>query len=111
MPMKRSDENDPLYQIYLPLTYNDGRPIEKEKFQLTRQELITRFGGLTSTPPGFPLQGWWQSTQSVVMDDIVIWTVLTQADEDQFFLKYKDILKQRFAQEEVFLVKIPGDAL
>lgn len=109
--MKRFDETDPLYQLYLPLTYNDGRPIEKQKFHLTRQELTTRFGGLTSTPPGFPLQGWWHSTQGIVMDDIVIWTILTQDDEDQFFLNYKETLRQRFAQEEIFLVKIPGEAL
>jgi len=109
--MKRFDDVDPLYELYLPLTYNDGRPIEKDKFNLTRQELTSRFGGLTSTPPGFPLKGWWHSAQGIVEDDIVILTILTQDDEDQFFLNYKETLRQRFAQEEIHLVKIPGEAL
>jgi hypothetical protein len=109
--MKELYDNDPLYELYLPLTYNDGRPVEKGKFNITRRELISRFGGLTSTPPGFPLQGWWHSAQGVVKDEIVIWTVLTQNDEDPFFLNYKETLKQRFDQEEIFLLKIPADAL
>lgn len=109
--MKRLDETDPLYQLYLPLNYNDGSPIEEEKFNLTRQELVTRFGGLTNTPPGFPLQGWWQSAGTVVRDDIVIWTVVTQGDENGFFYTYKDLLKQRFVQEEIYIVKIPAEAL
>ncbi len=33
--------------LYIPLKYNDGRDIEPEKFQITRREFISRFGGLT----------------------------------------------------------------
>lgn len=29
------------YEILLPLTYNDGSEIEKEKFELTNEELLT----------------------------------------------------------------------
>lgn len=104
-------EADPLYQLYLPLTYNDGRPIEEAKFDMTRQELVGRFGGLTNTPPGFPLQGWWQSAGTVVRDDIVVWTVLTQGNENGYFHTYRDVLRERFAQEEIFIVKIPAEAL
>jgi len=109
--MMRFDDTDPIYEIYLPLTYNDGKPIEKEKFGLTREELVDRFGGVTSTPPGFPLEGWWHSPHGVVRDDIMIWTVVTQIDDDLFFLKYKETLKQRFIQEDIQLMKILGDAL
>lgn len=109
--MKRLDETDPLYQLYLPLNYHDGRPIEEDKFSLTQKELVDRFGGLTSTPPGYPLEGLWHSPQGVVKDDIVIWTVLSQLDEDQFFNEYKEKLRKRFVQEEIFLVKIPAEAL
>ncbi|MBA7660658.1 hypothetical protein ES703_68662 [subsurface metagenome] len=109
--MKRLGETDPLYQLYLPLTYNDGSPIEEGKFNMTRQELVTRFGGLTTTPPGFPLQGWWQSAGAVVRDDIVVWTVVTQGDENGFFQTFKQLLRERFAQEEIYIVKIPAEAL
>jgi len=109
--MKRFDEADPLYQLYLPLNYNDGRPIEEDKFSLTRKELITRFGGLTTTPPGFPLQGWWQSAGTVVRDDIVLWTVLTQRVENDFFNTYRELLEERFSQEEIRIVMVPAEAL
>ncbi len=105
------DSNDPIYEIYLPLSYNDGSIVEKEKFNLTRDELIERFGGLTSTPPGFPLLGWWHSPQGVMEDNIVMWRVVTENDDDVFFLEYKQMLKRRFIQEEVFIVKTLGEAL
>jgi hypothetical protein len=36
------------FEILLPLFYNDGRPIEKEKFATTDEELVQHFGA-TST--------------------------------------------------------------
>ena len=32
------------YAILLPLNYNDGTPIEPEKFQETRRELVGQLG-------------------------------------------------------------------
>ena len=101
----------PLYEIYLPLAYNDRCPVEQEKLNLTRQELIDRFTGLTSTPPRYPLQGWWHSEHALVRDDIIIYTVLTQEDENGFFKWYKEVLRQRFRQEEIFILKIPAHSL
>ena len=39
------------YEILLPLNYNDGTPIEPEKFQETRRELVEQFGALTMDAP------------------------------------------------------------
>ncbi len=36
------------FEILLPLFYNDGRPIEREKFLQTDDELVQQFGA-TST--------------------------------------------------------------
>lgn len=38
------------YEILLPLRYNDGTPVESEKFQQTKEELLERFQGLTIDP-------------------------------------------------------------
>jgi hypothetical protein len=35
-------------EIYLPLDYNDGRPIPESKYVSLQQELLNRFGGVTS---------------------------------------------------------------
>ncbi len=101
----------PLYRIHLPLTYNDGRPVEEGKFDLTRRELIDRFGGCYLTPPGYPLQGWWYSGEEVVRDDICICTILTNQDENGFFRQYKEILRRRFHQQVIFIEKIPAERL
>jgi hypothetical protein len=47
------------YEILLSLKYNDGTPVEPEKFQETRRELVERFGALTMDVP--PVSGLWVS--------------------------------------------------
>jgi hypothetical protein len=37
------------YDIYVPLTYNDGEPIEARKLLRIRERLLAQFGGLTVT--------------------------------------------------------------
>jgi hypothetical protein len=45
--------------IYLPLDYNDGRPIAESKYVSLQQELLNRFGGVTCMQRQFPLHGLW----------------------------------------------------
>jgi hypothetical protein len=35
------------YELYVPLTYNDGSPIEGEKLVRVRDRLLEQFGSLT----------------------------------------------------------------
>ena len=46
------------YDIFLPLLYNDGNPIEGRKFQQLQSELLDQFGGLTYFPQAS--QGFWK---------------------------------------------------
>jgi hypothetical protein len=34
------------YELYLPLHYNDGRPIDPEKLKNLKRRLVDEFGGL-----------------------------------------------------------------
>jgi hypothetical protein len=43
------------YDIFLPLFYNDGRPVEARKFQELQAALLAEFQGLTFFPQ--PNQG------------------------------------------------------
>ena len=45
------------YDIFVPLYYNDGTPIESAKFQHLQALLLERFEGLTFFPQ--PNQGFW----------------------------------------------------
>jgi hypothetical protein len=94
--------------IYLPLDYNDGRPIEAAKFVPLEDELLPRFTGLTATHRFFPLRGLWQSEQEVFQDRVVIFGVMDFGDESEFErIKYlerlKTRLKRKFAQLETLI--------
>ena len=95
------------YDIYLPILYNDGTSIEEEKFVQVQRELFRRFGGLTSIKRDFPLRGIWGNETAVYEDEIIILTVVDFSDNieetEQFITEYKEMLKIRFEQEEIFI--------
>ena len=45
------------FEILLPLFYNDGRPVEREKFLETDDELVRRFGA--SSTDTVTVRGQW----------------------------------------------------
>lgn len=94
--------------IYLPLDFNDGRPIPESKFIALQQELLTRFGGVTSVQRQFPLQGMWRAKGKVYQDRVVIFTVMDFQSKSQFeCLRYleqlKTRLKKKFDQLEILI--------
>jgi len=103
--------DDPQYEIYLPLVYNTGAPIEEQKFIQTRKDLFSKFEGLSVIPPNVLVEGYWQSDGITYRDQNVIFKILTIEDEDDFFSQYKEILRKRFDQEEILIVKTPAEKL
>jgi hypothetical protein len=57
------------YDIFVPLYYNDGAPIEAEKFQLLQPTLLDEFEGLTFFPQ--PNTGFWKMANVTYRDEIV----------------------------------------
>ncbi len=74
------------YEILLPLKYNDSTPIEPEKFQETRRELVARFGALTMDAP--PISGLWVSGGQEYQDELLRFVVDTEAtgETEEFFV-------------------------
>jgi hypothetical protein len=93
------------YDLYLPLTYNDGNPIEAKKFQAVQQELLDEFGGVTYFPQ--PNEGLWRMGNVVYRDAIVVYRVLAEKRRKarRFFTRLKDRLKKSFQQEEILIVE------
>ena len=92
--------------VYLPLDHNDGRPIAESKYLALRQELLNRFGGVTSVQRQFPLQGVWQSGADVYHDRVVVFGVMDFREETQleclrYLEKLKARLKKKFDQLEI----------
>lgn len=100
----------PRYEILLPIKFNDGSPVPEELFLEIRNELIEKFGGLTSSPPSSPAVGWWKDPKDpkgmVYRDDMLIYRVTTIQDEDDFFKEYKTVLAVRFKQVEVWIERL-----
>jgi hypothetical protein len=94
------------YEIFLPILYNDGTEIEQENFDVIEQELVERFGGVTSVQRQFPLRGIWRGEKQIFLDKIVVVTVVDFTGErsSDFFMDYKEELKHRFHQEEILIL-------
>ena len=94
--------------LYLPLDYNDGEPIPESKYVALQQELLHRFGGVTSVQRQFPLQGVWQAGADVYYDRVVVFTVMdfrpeTQLQGLRYLERLKGRLKKKFDQLEVLI--------
>lgn len=95
-------------EIYLPLDYNDGRPIPESKYISLQQELLNRFGGVTSIQRQFPLQGLWQSGTQTFHDRVVVFSVLdfrggTQLESLRYLERLQRRLKKKFDQLEILI--------
>jgi hypothetical protein len=86
--------------VYLPLDFNDGRPIPESKFVAIQQELLNRFGGVTSVQRQFPLQGLWQLGPNIYHDRVVVFTVMDFRQETHLqCLRYLERLKGRLLKK------------
>jgi hypothetical protein len=92
------------YELYLPLHYNDGRPVELDKLTGVKRRLVSEFGGLTHFPQ--ENEGLWKMGPFMFRDRIVILRVLApdHAKADEFFRRLKQDLKQDWAQNDVLIV-------
>jgi hypothetical protein len=99
------------YDIYVPLTFNDGQPIESRKLVRLRERLLAQFGGLTF----FPQQndGFWTFGGVTYRDEIVIFRVFASkaAAARRFLVKLKEELKKDLQQEEILIVEKDADLL
>jgi len=92
------------YDIFVPLYYNDGQPIEATLFQNLQNALLERFEGLTFFPQ--PNKGMWKMAGITYRDEIVIYRVITSRDDARHFLEeLKEQLKSQLDQEEILIVE------
>lgn len=99
------------YELYLPLTYNDGSPIEPEKIESIGEQLLREFGGVTFFPQ--PNEGLWRVGPVTFRDQVVIFRVLTEDDRmaRRFFRAMKESLKIELQQEEILIVEKDAEVL
>jgi hypothetical protein len=93
------------YDLFVPLKYNGGPPVEARIFHEPQQALVAQFGGLTFFPQ--PNQGFWTVGNVTYRDEIVIYRFITTKARvaRQFLEKLKAKLKRILRQEEIFIVE------
>jgi hypothetical protein len=84
------------------LTYNDGTPIEAEKFDQTAEELCERFGGVTQDTVG--ITGTWKYGGTRYRDELFRIRIDTNDPSANAFLQsQKAIWKERFQQIDIWI--------
>ncbi len=93
------------YDLYVPLTDNDGTPFEAQTIERIGRRLLKQFGGVTFFPQ--PNEGLWRMGPVTFRDQIVIFRVLSPnvRDARRFFRALKRDLKTELEQEEILVVE------
>ena len=100
-----------LIQLLLPLYDNAGQPFPHALYDGVRQELVTRFGGLT-TYSRAPAKGLWkEGSEGVQKDDIVVYEVMAEAVDRAWWSAYRRTLEREFAQDELVVRAQPTELL
>ena len=92
-----------LIEIFLPLADNDGHPFPDADREAVERELTGRFGGLTAYPRA-PASGLWKESHSKVQqDDLVVYEVLSEALDVEWWGNYREKLEGIFRQEKLLI--------
>jgi hypothetical protein len=91
-----------LIQILLPLYDNEGQEQAGELFGEVRRQLTERFGGLTAYSRT-PAQGLWKDEGKTHRDDIVVFEVMADELDRDWWGAYRRKLEEGFRQEEIVI--------
>jgi len=99
------------YELYLPVTYNDGSPVEEKLIDKVGELLLDEFDGVTFFPQ--KNEGSWRMGHAVFRDRIVIFRVLAEDTRKarRFFKRLKVKLKVDLDQEEILIVEKQANSL
>lgn len=91
------------FEILLPLRFNDGRQIPDDLIGETLLELRQRFGAVSVETQ--PTRGLWQHQGQEYHDDLTrVYVDVQDTPENlQFFRDFKELLKSRFQQLEIWM--------
>lgn len=95
-----------LVQWLLPLRDNLGATFPQALYAQVRAELTDAFGGVTAYPHT-PAVGLWEDGDAVQRDELVLFEVLVDGFDRDWWTAYQAVLCRRFRQEAIQLRVIP----
>jgi hypothetical protein len=99
------------YEMLLPLRFNDGQPVPDDVVAETLLELEQRFGAVSSETQ--TIRGFWHHDGESYRDDLirVFVDVADEPEHRQFFVEFKEKLKARFGQIDIWVTTYPIEVL
>jgi hypothetical protein len=97
--------------MLLPLRFNDGNPVPEHLVAETLIELEQEFGAVSSETQ--TIRGRWQDQGMAYRDDLIriFVDVPDEPDARQFFAVYKERLRGRFQQLDIWMTTYPVEVL
>ena len=100
-----------LIQILLPIHDNAGEPLLHATYDLIRNELVSKFGGLTAFTQS-PAEGLWMpEPKAAQRDDVILIEVMTPALDVAWWGDYRKTLEKRLRQQSVVIRSLPMQLL
>jgi hypothetical protein len=99
------------YEILLPLLFNDGKAVPEQLLVETFNELRDRFGAASWETQ--TLRGSWKHEGIAYQDNLTRFfvDVADTSEHRQFFVQYKNRLKARFDQIDIWITSHPLDVI
>jgi len=99
------------FEILLPRRFNDGETVPDELIADTMLELESRFGAVSSDTQ--TIHGQWRHDDQLFRDELirVFVDILDVPESREFFLEFKERVKARFKQIDIWLTTYPIDVL
>ena len=92
-----------LIQLLLPLHDNEGRPFSVSHFTQVRRDLTDRFGGVTAFVRAPAVGLWKESADDINRDEVVMFEVLAEQLDRDWWSLYRKQLQNKFYQDEVLI--------
>lgn len=99
------------YEILVPLLFNDGSSVPESLLAETFRELRQKFGAASWETQ--TVQGAWESEGALYRDNLTRFFVDVPdlPEHRAFFKEFKQTLKQRFNQLDVWITSHPVDVI
>lgn len=99
------------FEMLLPLRFNDGEPVPDDLIADLLLQLEDRFGAISSETQ--TIQGRWRHEGQSYRDDLVrIFVDAPDTEETRrFFLDFKEVLKTRLQQIDIWMTTYPIEVL
>ncbi len=95
-----------LIQILLPLTDSQGEPWPSELHEQVKIKFTQEFGGMTAYVYS-PAEGRWKDGGAQVEEDMVMYEVVTESLDTEWWAQYRTVLMSRFQQQDLMIRALP----